>query len=246
VGLLSPEIGARLRAESFEMKTTVATTEELSIYDNDTDSPLIRGLMAEAGSVAAASMDVVADGELMGAVVAAVREDAGRLLGDPELPERLRGLAGQAGISFRNARLLDQIRHQAMHDALTGLPNRSLILDRTEQMLGRARREHQPVAALFVDLDNFKDINDTLGHEAGDKLLKAVAVRFAGVLRSSDTVGRLGGDEFVVLAEGVSLAAGPELVVARLQDVLREPFRLDGLAGVPMSISASIGIAEGE
>jgi len=80
----------------------------------------------------------------------------------------------------------------------------------------------------------------------GDRLLKAVAVRFAGVLRSSDTVGRLGGDEFVVLAEGVSLAAGPELVAERLQDVLREPFCLEGLTGVPMSISSSIGIAEGE
>src|ERR1700688_488857 len=241
----SPEVGVRLRALSFEMQRAAAT-EELSLYDTSTDDPLVRGLMAEAGAVAVASMPVVADGELMGAVVAAVREDAGRLLADPELLERLRGLAGQAGISLRNARLLDQIRHQAMHDALTGLPNRSLILDRAEQMLGRARREHHPVAALFVDLDNFKDINDTLGHEAGDKLLKAVAIRFAGVLRSSDTVGRLGGDEFVVLAEDVSLAAGPELVAERLQDVLREPFRLEGLPEVPMSISASIGIAEGE
>jgi diguanylate cyclase (GGDEF)-like protein len=238
-----PEVEVHLRAVAFER--TATTIEDLSFYDAGTKDSLVRGLMAQTGSIAAASVPVVADGELMGAVVAAVREDAARLQADPELQERLRGLAGQAAISFRNARLLDQIRHQAMHDALTGLPNRSLILDRAEQMLGRARREHRPVAALFVDLDNFKDINDTLGHEAGDKLLKAVAVRFAGALRANDTVGRLGGDEFVVLAEGMSLAAGPELVAERLQDVLREPFHVEGCSDVPMSISASIGIAEG-
>ncbi|HLI74509.1 MAG TPA: EAL domain-containing protein [Acidimicrobiales bacterium] len=203
-------------------------------------------LMAQTGSVAGARVDITANGELIGWLVAAVTVEPERLHDDFDLMERLRGLAGQAGIAFRNARLLEQIRHQAVHDALTGLPNRALILDRTEQMLGRARRERRPVAALFVDLDNFKDINDTLGHEAGDKLLRAVAARLGGALRDSDTVGRLGGDEFVVLAEGVSLAAGPELVAERLQDVLREPFHLDGFEGVPLSITASIGIAEGE
>ena len=76
-------------------------------------------------------------------------------------------------------------------------------------MLVRARRNGDPVAAFFVDLDNFKDANDSLGHEAGDRLLQAVASRFVGLLRTSDTVGRLGGDEFVILAEGVSLSAGP-------------------------------------
>jgi diguanylate cyclase (GGDEF)-like protein/PAS domain S-box-containing protein len=138
------------------------------------------------------------------------------------------------------------LAHQALHDPLTGLPNRTLILDRAEQMLARSRREHQPVAALFIDLDNFKDINDTLGHEVGDKILQAVADRFSRVLRANDTVGRLGGDEFVVLAEGVSLAAGPELVAERLNDVLREPFRIRGYEGAPLTISASIGIAAGD
>ena len=203
-------------------------------------------LMVEIGAAAAARVDITANGEPIGWLVAAVTADTERLRADFDLVERLRGLAGQAGVAFRNARLVEQIRHQAVHDALTGLPNRALILDRAEQMLARARRERRPVAALFVDLDNFKDINDTLGHEAGDKLLRAVAARFAGVLRDSDTVGRLGGDEFVVLAEGVSLAAGPELVAERLQDVLREPFRLEGMEDMPLSVSASIGIAEGE
>ena len=140
----------------------------------------------------------------------------------------------------------DLLAHQALHDPLTGLPNRTLILDRAEQMLARARRELRPVAALFVDLDNFKEINDTLGHEAGDKILQSVAERFTAALRGNDTVGRLGGDEFVVLADGISLAAGPELVAERIQDVLREPFWIEGYEGAPLMLSASVGIAVGD
>jgi PAS domain S-box/diguanylate cyclase (GGDEF) domain len=138
------------------------------------------------------------------------------------------------------------LAYQAVHDPLTGLANRTLILDRAEQMLARCVRAHQPIAALFIDLDNFKDINDTLGHEAGDKLLQAVADRFTATVRASDTVGRLGGDEFVILTEGAALAAGPDLLAERLQEVLREPFRLEGFEGTPLSITGSIGIAGGQ
>jgi len=140
----------------------------------------------------------------------------------------------------------DLLAYHALHDPLTGLPNRTLILDRTDQMLTRARREFRPLAVLIVDLDNFKDINDTLGHLAGDKILQAVANRFTGMLRESDTVGRLGGDEFVVLTEGVSLAAGPEMVAERLQDVLREPFRIEGYEKTPLRLSASVGVVAGD
>ena len=139
----------------------------------------------------------------------------------------------------------ERLAHSAVHDALTGLPNRTLILDRAEQMLARARRGDLSVAALFIDLDNFKDINDTLGHEAGDKLLLAVGQRFEAMLRASDTVGRLGGDEFVVLTESEPKAAGPELVADRIQAVLKEPFHLEEFDHVPMIVSASIGIATG-
>jgi diguanylate cyclase (GGDEF)-like protein len=139
----------------------------------------------------------------------------------------------------------DQLHYQAFHDSLTGLPNRALILDRTEHMLTRARRLHTPVAALFLDLDNFKDINDTLGHEAGDELLAGVASRMASALRDGDTVGRLGGDEFVVLVEGTSLAAGAEVVAERILDVLAPPFEISG-SEVPLAVTASIGIAEGD
>jgi len=240
-----PHVEARLRLAAIELPERLVQSEG-TFSDTAEPGGVTAQLMQETGSVAGARVPIVANGELIGSLVAVVSENPARLHDDFDLLERLHGLAGQAGIAFRNARLLDQIRHQALHDALTGLPNRALILDRAEQMLARARREHRPVAALFVDLDNFKDINDTLGHEAGDKLLRAVATRFAGVLRDSDTVGRLGGDEFIVLAEGVSLAAGPELVAERLQAVLREPFHLEGIEGVPFTISASIGIADGE
>ena len=139
----------------------------------------------------------------------------------------------------------DRLAHAALHDSLTGLPNRALILNRAEQMLARSRREYAPVAALFLDLDDFKDINDTLGHEAGDQLLTAVADRMASALRPGDTVGRLGGDEFVVLLEGASLAAGSGVVAQRISDVLAAPFQIPA-SDAPLDVTASIGIAEGD
>jgi diguanylate cyclase (GGDEF)-like protein len=137
------------------------------------------------------------------------------------------------------------LAHRALHDPLTGLANRQLILDRAEQMLVRARRSCDPVAVLFIDLDNFKDANDSLGHEAGDHLLQAVASRFSAMLRASDTIGRLGGDEFVVLTEGASLAGGPAMVAERIREVLRKPFQVEGYEGLPITVTASIGIATG-
>jgi diguanylate cyclase (GGDEF)-like protein len=139
-----------------------------------------------------------------------------------------------------------ELAFQATHDALTGLPNRTLILDRGEQMLARARRDPMSVAALFIDLDGFKNINDTFGHPAGDELLTLVATRVSRALRATDTLGRMGGDEFVVLTEGISLAAGPELVAERILDVLREPFTLQAAEGRAMSVTASVGIAAGD
>ena len=138
------------------------------------------------------------------------------------------------------------LSHRALHDPLTGLANRQLILDRADQMLVRARRNGDPVAAFFVDLDNFKDANDSLGHEAGDRLLQAVASRLVGLLRTSDTVGRLGGDEFVILAEGVSLAAGPQSIAERIRKVLKPAFYVEGFESVPITVSASVGIAVGD
>ena len=141
----------------------------------------------------------------------------------------------------------EELAFTATHDALTGLPNRTLILDRTEQMMVRSRRNHTPLAALFIDLDNFKSINDTLGHGAGDELLRAVAARLDGVARATDALGRLGGDEFVVIAEELSLVEGPELIAERLLEALKQPFTL-GEPGeaTTLTVTASVGIAAGD
>jgi diguanylate cyclase (GGDEF)-like protein len=144
------------------------------------------------------------------------------------------------------ARREEELAFLATHDPLTGLPNRTLILDRCEQMLARSARNQTPVAALFVDLDGFKGINDTLGHGVGDELLRAVAARLEGVVRHADAVGRIGGDEFVVIVEEVSLAAGPELVAERLLAALKHPFKLGPDEETRLTVTASIGIAAGE
>jgi diguanylate cyclase (GGDEF)-like protein len=136
----------------------------------------------------------------------------------------------------------EQLRYQAFHDPLTGLPNRALILDRIDQMQARSRRDGTSSAALFLDLDNFKDINDTLGHSAGDRLLVDVGNRIRATLREGDSVGRLGGDEFVILVESPLLVGGIEQMADRIISSLAAPFELEE-SEVPLEVTASIGIA---
>jgi diguanylate cyclase (GGDEF)-like protein len=139
----------------------------------------------------------------------------------------------------------EELHYQAMHDALTGLPNRALVLDRVERALGRARRTSTTIAVMFLDLDGFKNINDSYGHAAGDRLLQAVSKRLTSALRSTDTIGRLGGDEFLVLVEDASLDEGVEAVAERVRHALAEPFRLTGPDALLLTVRASIGIAVG-
>jgi diguanylate cyclase (GGDEF)-like protein len=150
--------------------------------------------------------------------------------------ERALGLADERG---------GQLRHQALHDALTGLPNRVLALDRAEQMLARAVRSHKLPAALYIDLDGLGAVNDTFGHRAGDELLRTVAARLSSIVREIDTAARLGDDEFLVLMEGASLNAGAELVAERLLEVLRLPYEIKRPGTPRISVTASIGIACG-
>jgi diguanylate cyclase (GGDEF)-like protein len=143
------------------------------------------------------------------------------------------------------ARREGELAFLATHDPLTGLPNRTLILDRLEQMLARATRTRAPVTALFIDLDGFKSINDTLGHRAGDQLLQGVATRLQGVVRGGDAVGRLGGDEFVVIAEELARGDGAELLAQRLLAALQRPFALGEDGEISLTVTASIGAASG-
>jgi diguanylate cyclase (GGDEF)-like protein/PAS domain S-box-containing protein len=129
----------------------------------------------------------------------------------------------------------EQLRHRAFHDALTQLPNRALLLDRIEQALAR---ENRPLGVLFVDIDDFKVVNDSLGHAAGDALLSGVARRLRGCLRSADTAARLGGDEFALLIPEMAAEHECERVASRVLDTLRRPFSLHGDSA---QITVSIG-----
>src|ERR687898_1594144 len=120
-----------------------------------------------------------------------------------------------------------QLQHQAFHDPLSGLPNRALFMDRLERAITRANRRGSKVAVLFVDLDNFKVINDSLGHEVGDLLLVAVAERLMTCLRPEDTAARLGGDEFTILVEDITSVGEVVRIAERIAEILRPPFALE-------------------
>jgi diguanylate cyclase (GGDEF)-like protein len=141
---------------------------------------------------------------------------------------------------YLNAEVSVQREHQALHDELTGLPNRKLLLRRCEVALAEAARSSGAAGFLLLDLDRFKEVNDTLGHPAGDQLLQAVAHRLTHSVRPGDLVARLGGDEFAVLLPVIRSAAPAREVAARLRAALSEPFRLDGMT---LAVEASIGIA---
>ncbi len=161
------------------------------------------------------------------------------LLDDPTVD----GLAVSAHNITQLRSTRDALERLATRDPLTGLPNRKLILDRIEQMQKRGRRTGHDGAVLFIDLDRFKDVNDSLGHRVGDDVLRQTAIRFQGALREADSIGRLGGDEFVVLVEGSATQA--EAAARRLLESLTAPFAVHSAARPQLTISASIGIVSG-
>ncbi|WP_162924438.1 EAL domain-containing protein [Rubrobacter indicoceani] len=149
------------------------------------------------------------------------------------------GVAGLAVDITERKKLEEKLSHQALHDGLTGLANRALLLDRLDQSLSRARRRGDAVALLYLDLDNFKYVNDSLGHAAGDTLLTEVAARFRGCVRAEDTVARLGGDEFVVLLDEVENPDCATTTAKRISASLYEPFHLEDRE---LFVTASIGV----
>jgi diguanylate cyclase (GGDEF)-like protein len=149
-------------------------------------------------------------------------------------------LAVLVGYHRRTERQAAQNQYLALHDTLTGLPNRTLLRDRTLQAIRHGDRDSAPVALLLIDLDRFKEVNDTLGHHDGDQLLVQVGQRIRGALRAVDTVARLGGDEFAVLLPRIKIPEGATIVAAKLQAALAQPFVL---AGLSLEVEASIGVA---
>jgi diguanylate cyclase (GGDEF)-like protein len=175
-----------------------------------------------------------------------VESTGGVRLDDADL-RLMAALGEQVSLALERARLYADLRerearlaHQASHDPLTGLPNRTRFRERLERALGRARRDGRPCAVLFLDLDRFKQVNDTLGHAAGDQLLVAVAARLQSCLRDADTLARLGGDEFALLLEEIGDLAGALRIADRLLAALAPALPV---AGRDLVVAASLGVA---
>jgi diguanylate cyclase (GGDEF)-like protein/PAS domain S-box-containing protein len=153
----------------------------------------------------------------------------------------LRAIATILGTALARLRSEERMRHEALHDPLTGLANRTLLRDRLDQALARSAREDLPTGVLFIDLDDFKAVNDRYGHAAGDTVLAELAARLRHAVRPADTVARLGGDEFIVVCEHVDCEAATALG-RRLEEAIRTPL---ALGRAEHRLSASIGIALG-
>lgn len=161
--------------------------------------------------------------------------------------ELLQFVSTQVAIALERRRLNDELMRAARYDELTGLPNRRLFHDRIKSALARTRRHGGRIALLYVDIDDFKQINDSLGHTAGDQLLGEVAHRLQQCVREEDTVARLGGDEFVVLLEEIQAPEDARLVSAKITSSINHPIHLDGnLLCVQPSIGISVYPDDGE
>jgi diguanylate cyclase (GGDEF)-like protein len=168
------------------------------------------------------------------------------LKGDPETRysdqdrELLHFVAEQVAIAIDRAQMKAELLRAAQYDELTGLPNRRLFRDRIRSAVARCVRKQHVLAVLYVDIDDFKRVNDSLGHASGDLLLREVARRLQLCVRESDTVARLGGDEFVVLLEDVHSRDDAQAVADKIRNAMRQPTEINGGA---LRIQASIGIA---
>ncbi len=202
------------------------------------------GAFASDGLRAAMGAPVHLEGKPIGSLVVASNRPDRRY--SPAEQGALRAFAEHVSLALNDARTvhtmhqaLDRAVHQAMHDELTGLPNRACFYDRTDQALRSARRTGAATAVLLLDLDRFKEINDTLGHRYGDRVLQAIGSRLAPLLRTADTLARLGGDEFCVLLPDVGNADAALEVAGRITAALEAPFTIDGM---DLVVAASVGV----
>jgi diguanylate cyclase (GGDEF)-like protein/PAS domain S-box-containing protein len=216
-----------------------AIVEERVVISNDygSEDGAIKMLTAY-GLRAAMAAPVHGHGAVVGSLVVSTLTD--RRFSDADA-ETLAFFAEYAGVALSTARAADAVR-QALTDPLTGLPNRALFIDRLDHALARAERASGEVSVLFLDVDEFKLVNDSLGHHAGDRLLTEIAKRIRKCLRRSDTAARLGGDEFAILVASEQDPPAPECLGARIVEALSSPFQIDGHE---LRVRVSIGIATG-
>jgi diguanylate cyclase (GGDEF)-like protein len=206
-------------------------------YDEDSAA---MSVFVEAGLTHAMAAPVHEDGAVVGSLSVGGYQRGRRY--SPADQSLLSTLAQQASLALTDARIVSDMIHQALHDPLTGMPNRTLFGDRLAHALHRTERTASEVAVLFVDLDRFKPVNDSLGHAAGDELLQIVGQRICECLRDSDTAARLGGDEFAVLLEDLMFADDATGMAERIIEAVGEPVALHGRE---VFVGASVGVAMG-
>jgi diguanylate cyclase (GGDEF)-like protein len=186
----------------------------------DKDAGHFGELFSGIGFTSTVLVPLAAPGQLLGLLTVSVRDRPERLISSPDLLDRLSGVAAHATTALQNGRLVDVITHQALHDQLTGLANRLQFTTELRTAVQRARNNEERGALFYVDLDQFKPVNDEFGHETGDALLIAAAERLKHCTRADDVVARLGGDEFAVL-----LAAAGDVEIAHVSDRIRAAFK---------------------
>lgn len=196
--------------------------------------------VAQAGNAGSLLGVPLTAGQLRLGVLALLETGSARGYGSEER-DLLAFVARQLGAAIERKQMQTRMRFMAMHDDLTRLPNRRLFHDRLQTALARSGRQHSRLALLFIDLNRFKQVNDTHGHQAGDRLLEQVARRLASCVRDSDTLARLGGDEFAILLENISSRGDADAIADKIGLALAAPFDLG--KGLVLNASASIGIA---
>jgi diguanylate cyclase (GGDEF)-like protein len=242
----TPEQAEYLRELVISVEDTEHLRQMLAVprpqfFDEQTQDPFMRTLMQTLGMVALTIVPIVARDVFLGVLTVSVAEDPRRLRSDSGLVERLSGVAALAATAIQNGQLVDKLRHKADHDALTGLLNRVGFRQHIDRVLDPGTRGRGRAGLLFVDLDDFKGVNDAYGHEAGDELIRKTAHRLESITRAGDAVARLGGDEFVVVLSDVGDRDELHAASTRVRAAFRAPFTLEGAAiSVDISVGASL------